>query len=150
MNNPDRHHSDHRCPDTGDTPPPPYDTLPRLTPVRWLHHHAFYDGPLTGLVTAADLGALWAECVDECANGVCGFHRRYSLTRLTVESAAVEARWHRLFQEFVGMHCDYDDDGNCLHDAPQRPRTQQRFFYEEQAIQPAWKPEGEYVGWFQT
>jgi hypothetical protein len=121
---------------------------PRLDDVRWLYHSGFYDGPLNGRVLSASAGPVWAEVVEECGDGSCGFYRRYALIRLAAAADAEEARRQQLFQQHVGRHTVYDEDGRRDLSLV-RPQEEWHAFYDACSSWPAWEPEGDVIGWFE-
>lgn len=130
-----------------------------ISQIQWQYYSNFHDGPLSGMVwTITDDVLLWAECFDECdpvtEDGIedhpCGFYRRYTLTRLAPESAAAEAEHHRMFQEHVGTHWDFDEDGRPRLGRREalKPQSEHHVFYDRYADKPV-RHDGTIVGWFQ-
>ena len=65
-----------------------------------------WDGPLNGMCLYKDK-KMWFECAGEDDDR----YRRYILIELTPDELAEEEKWHNLFREKVGTHCDYNESG---------------------------------------
>jgi hypothetical protein len=87
--------------------------------IRLLWHWDFWDGPISGLCLY-DHEKYWFEM---CWEGETS--RRFVIRRLSPEQLADALKWHELFREKVGTHCDYDET------RPQvKPKESHREFYE--------------------
>lgn len=126
--------------------------------VNWLYVAGYYDGPLNGRILLrhpdGHTQSLWAQIFEECNeidaddNPVCGFYRRYLLYRLNPGSNAEEERRHALFEKYVGTHWSYDVNGQRQHSGL-KPLSEHHKYYDQAKHWPAWKPEGEVIGWFE-
>lgn len=110
------------------------EAFPRLDGVRLLWHHDFYDGPLSGMCEHTG-ERLWYRVCDEGA-----YNRLFLCHRPTPEQAAVIESSHAKFQRMVGLHTDYDYDGDwCrsrtteLHRGEGALETWQQYYAEDEA-----------------
>jgi len=75
--------------------------------IRLLWHSNFWDGILSGMLNYNEK-KYWFECIDQT---VYGGKRQFAVIDLTQEQLMVEEKWHQLFRDNVGTHCDYDENG---------------------------------------
>jgi hypothetical protein len=119
----------------------------KLEEIRLLWDSDYWDGPLSGLLLL-DGRKYWYQMVEEGSEPYTEFYRRFAIVELTGEQLAEEEKWHRLFQEKVGRHTDYDAAGkrNLGSVLPQRTWNE---FYDafKQWQQPNYL-ENRIVGWF--
>lgn len=99
--------------------------MKRLDGIRLLWHLGYWDGPLTGIAIHEGREHFFeAENPDEPLSD-----RRFLLFPLSDEEIVEERYWHSLFQEHVGAHTDYGEDGRRTAGAV-RPRSEWDRFYE--------------------
>jgi hypothetical protein len=125
----------------------PYVHLPRIErgEIRLLWHHAFWDGPLSGLCLYQGRKCWFERCAEGDEEGADGFYRRFLLLELSPEQLADEERWHELFRQKVGTHTDHDEARGAV-----RPRETWREFYDEYARRgPVDYSANPAVGWFE-
>ncbi len=78
-------------------------------PITMLWYSNYYDGPLDGLAEFEG-ERVWFHCVEMEDNPF--QMRRFSLYKMSADDLAYEDKWHKLFNELVGYHCDYGIDDN--------------------------------------
>lgn len=77
--------------------------------VRLLWCFDFWDEPINGLCRWEDR-KCWFEMCDADENDLpAPVQRRYLVLELTAQQLAEEERWHELFREKVGTHCDFEE-----------------------------------------
>lgn len=131
------------------------ENLPRVerSEVRYLYHSGFYDAPLSGSCLYNN-ERLWFYCFDENneEDGDTSWWRKYVLLRFTAEQwEALDVR-HGLFQDYVGAHTDYDEDGNRWLSKPDlKPRVEANHakYYDWAKENPFDNYEGEQVAVYQ-
>lgn len=104
-----------------------YKQLPRIkrSEIRMLWHTSYWDGPLAGHVLYQGK-QYWFNCVFEAENR--RRTRHFVLVELTPEQLEEEHDWHRLFQEKVGTHTDYDESGQRAIGAVKAQGTWAEFY----------------------
>ncbi len=84
----------------------------RLGDLRLLWHNSFWDGPINGILIYQGR-KCWFESIVDLEEDI----RQFVIIELTPEQLKEEEYWHKLFQEYVGMHTDYDENnkrtGKC-------------------------------------
>jgi hypothetical protein len=117
--------------------------------VRMLWHHDYWDGPLSGACMFNN-ERLWFLCFDE-SHGE-DWCRKFVLLRLNEEQWKDIDFRHCLFQDYVGMHTDYDEKGNRSigHDLKPRVESNHDKFYDWAKENPSEEPEGEEVAWYRN
>jgi hypothetical protein len=128
--------------------PTGYLRAPRIDPaaVRLLWHVDFWDGPRSGMLLYRG-EERWFELVAE--GDEAGWYRRFVVLRLSPEQHAEERRWHDLFRQHVGLHTDYDPQGQRPVGAL-RPRAQWQGFYDAYRQRTSADFSGnEVLGWFE-
>lgn len=103
------------------------DSIERLASeqVRVLWHADFWDGPINGLCQVDGTKCwfeLWADDEGDFPEPA---ERRFLVLQLTPQQLAEEERWHDLFRQKVGTHCDYNDPHPEV-----KPQDHHREFYE--------------------
>ncbi|HSI86299.1 MAG: hypothetical protein ACAI35_26895 [Candidatus Methylacidiphilales bacterium] len=83
---------------------------------RLLYYSGFWDGPIDGLMlwenkTCFYCCHLGKEDEDE-------HHRYYKVYALTDEEIKMELARHAVFVEYVGSHCDFDQNGAAKNVSP--------------------------------
>jgi hypothetical protein len=116
--------------------------------IHLLWHSDFWDGPRSGMLLYRG-DEFWFEVIAESADDVIGWYRRFAVIKLSMEQHAEEWRWHRLFQENVGAHTDYDDAGQRPLGSLQPEEKWPRFYQEYRNRMPRDFSGNEVVGWFQ-
>ncbi len=74
--------------------------------IRMLWHSDYWDGPMTGLALVNG-EKVWFHFDGEDPSGP----RTFAIYRLPPDLLDLLEMWHRVFQEHVGEHCDYLEDG---------------------------------------
>lgn len=113
--------------------------------VRLLWYGDFWDGPINGLCLCGNVKCWFEMWNDEDRAIPDTTHRRFLVRELSLQQLAEEERWHELFRQKVGTHCDLDEahpevKSNELH----------REFYEayEQRSKPDYST-NRIIGWFE-
>ena len=113
--------------------------------VRLLWHADFWDGPINGLCQCGN-SKYWFELLTDVDGGnLDSPQRRFLVLELTPAELAEEERWHELFRQKVGTHCDYDEPHPAV-----KPAETHREFYEAYQKRP--KPDYSHnpvVAWFE-
>lgn len=140
-----------------------YHQMPQIaeSDIRLLWHMSYYDGPLDGILLYKGkmhrFQIFQPLRVDEVKDRIDPYdvlwndhYVRYLIIELTSEQIAEEEYWHRLFQQKVGTHTDYDETGRRTIGAT-RPRELWNEFYElYQARKPMDLSDNVIVGWFES
>jgi hypothetical protein len=115
----------------------------------------YYDGPLSGFGRLADGWLSYFSLIKELDEP--SGPRIYGAYGLTSEQAAEANKWHDLFREKVGEHCDYDYDydygehglGRRRGGGTVRPEAMWKEYYDaakgKEKMNPAALP---LIGWF--
>jgi hypothetical protein len=111
-----------------------------------LWHHGYWDGPLSG-ACQFNGERLWFSCYDEGLR-----HRKFVLLRLSDEQWKDIDFAHGLFQDYVGTHTDYDENGKREIQRGLKPRVESNYakFYDWAKENPREEPHGEQVGWYRN
>jgi hypothetical protein len=114
--------------------------------VRWHWSSGHYDGPRSGVMIYKG-EKLWVECYLNAALSEDAEDSRFVLFRLTAEQLAEQEKWHRLFQENLGMHTDYDESGKRLSGGPLNAPANPTLFWDAPRKDPELSPNA-IIGWF--
>lgn len=128
--------------------------------INWRFMSEYYDGPLSGLIAVPNGEFIagtpvfilyWAECFEETdelwdGEGEPAWYRRYKVWELTAASMNERLKRIARFEELVGKHWSWDEQGNR---GDLGIREGWHKFYDEEKGKPEWKPEGKIVGWFE-
>jgi hypothetical protein len=77
--------------------------------VQLLWYSDFWDGPINGLCLC-DNRKCWFEMLDAEEHDLpAAPGRRFLVHDLSEQQLAEEERWHELFREKVGTHCDFEE-----------------------------------------
>lgn len=118
--------------------------------VRMLWHHAYWDGPISGACVFDD-ERLWFSCYDENHGDEKKWYRKFVLLRLSDEQWKEIDLRHARFQDYVGTHTDYDENGKRLFgDLKPRVEPNHAKFYDWAKENPFENFEGEQVATYQT
>jgi len=123
-------------------------SLPRVerTALRLVYAADYYDSPISGLLVYQDT-ICWFEADPHFPDDD---DRVYMIIVLSPEQREQEEQWHALFQEKVGRHWDYDDQGKSIvtiiRMAPQE--THHEFYDQYNARPPRDLSPNEVLGWF--
>jgi hypothetical protein len=128
----------------------PRPQIPRQA-VRLLWHCGYWDGPLNG-VCLYQGERYWFEAIDpfDEEQDEYVFPRRMGLYRLSPEELQVQEEIHRQFQQYVGMHTDYDENERRSLGAV-RPKHEWKKFdswLKQQPQHPFDYRQNEMIGWF--
>ena|ERR1051325_2045953 len=113
--------------------------------VRLLWHCDFWDGPINGLCEF-NSRKYWFTLLDDGEpDALDALPRKFALVELSPEQLADEERWHKLFREKVGTHCDLEEPHPEV-----KPKESHREFYEahEKRAKPDYSSNA-IVGWFE-
>ncbi len=138
-----------------------YQTFPKVTGYRLLWHIDYHDGPRDGICEYNGKKYFFSQCddwfYDEFGNNKNQFddgvrpswRRRYVLIELTPEQLNEEMQTHKLFQQFVGVHTDYDAAGKRTV-GETRPDTEWHKFYDVHENKPPKDyTKNKIIGWFE-
>lgn len=89
--------------------------------VRMLWHHDYWDGPISGACLFNN-DRLWYTCYDEGYGE--DWYRKFVLLRLSDEKWKEIDFSHGMFQDYVGTHTDYDENGKRTIGADLKPRIE--------------------------
>jgi hypothetical protein len=131
-----------------DVPQVPYDQVK----LKW--HSGYWDGPLSGLAevngqlvwfTFAEHGP---DRRDEDDEDGYRWYRRHWLVQLTPEQLEYEQAKHATFQEYVGTHTEYTEEGKRTGEVNRRKDWQ--VYYEKYPPdnQPKYE-QNEIIGWYE-
>jgi hypothetical protein len=116
--------------------------------IKLLWHHVYWDGPLNGACIYNN-ERLWFECFKEGSR-----HRKFVLLRLTKDQWEDIDFRHLKFQNYVGTHTDYDDNGcrRAWEGNGLRPLIESNHdkFYSWAKDNPLLDPDGEQVAWYRS
>lgn len=125
--------------------------------VRFLWHCDYYDGPKSGLCIVNNQ-KYWFELVHEIefyiVDRYTGDHaegRRYRffvVLQLTQEQIDREESEHKLFQEHVGTHTDYDENGNRAIGMVKPREGHDMFYKRERPLKDNYLETCQKIGWF--
>lgn len=140
-----------------------YQRFPKLPAMRKLCHFGYWDGPLSGLCLI-DGQRYWYECIEEWLDNnnypeddddfQAPWYRRFLIWKLTDEQQKYIDERHAKFQRMVGMHTDYDENGQRGYFHYNDTVTPETFkqFYEESKLE---KPlditptDEQILGWYE-
>lgn len=115
----------------------------RLDEVRWRFISDYYDGPISGLLDFR--GRMYRFC---CFPEDIPDQRIYVLHELSPEELTDSLRCKARFEELVGTHWSFDDQGKPLPSVARKPESV-RQFYEGRTRTPAPHPQDKpIVAWF--
>lgn len=133
------------------------DSLPQFPHIdekllRVLWHCEYWDGPRSGVLIYM-AKPHWFQIFGQGDEGDGGrWQDRYGkflVLQLSGEQYAEEAANHRLFQEKVGTHTDYDPDGRPVQ-GELEPQDMWHEYYDEAKERPEQDfSDNEVVGWFE-
>jgi|GraSoi_2013_60cm_1033757.scaffolds.fasta_scaffold23308_2 hypothetical protein len=120
--------------------------------VRLLWHCGYWDGPLNG-ICLYQAERYWFEAIDpfDEEKDEYVYPRRMGIYMLSPEELCAEEEIHQHFQQYVGMHTDYDEKGQRSIGAV-RPKNEWKKFDSWLKQQPKQKHDyrqNEMVGWFE-
>lgn len=140
-----------------------YQQLPQIDEqdVRILWHCGYYDGPLDGILLYQEqvhwFQIFYALRTDEIRsrtdkNGTTWLDHfvRYLVVELSDEQAKEEAYWHKLFQEEVGTHTDYNEAGHRTIGALKSQDIWHEFYEAYKTRKPHDLSNNRVVGWFES
>ncbi len=125
--------------------------LPRIDEnlLRVLWHSEYWDGPRSGVLLYMARPHWFQICGEEDSGRWKDWYGKFVVIQLTEEQYATEAAYHRLFQEKVGSHVDYDAEGRPVR-GEQKPQEVWHEYYDEAKDRPELDLSGnEVVGWFE-
>ncbi len=114
--------------------------------VRILWHHGYWDGPLSGACTFNG-ERFWFSCFCEGVR-----HRKFVILRLNEEQWEEIDFRHRMFQDYVGTHTDYDENGRREIGKDLKPlvESDHNRFYNWAKENPLEAPDGEQIAWYRS
>ncbi len=113
--------------------------------VRPLWYMDFWDGPINGLCLWNNRKYWFEFIVDEDGNEAIDGPRRFLMKELAPQQLEDEERWHELFRQKVGTHCDFEEARPGV-----KPKELHHEFYE--AFQGRPRPDyskNPVVAWFE-
>lgn len=119
----------------------------QLREIRLLWHSDYWDGPLSGLLLL-DGRKYWFQIAEEDFEPTLT-NRHFLIIELTDKQLAEEEKWHRLFQEKVGTHTDYDEVGNRDLGGVLPRKTRSEFYDAFRQWQQPNYLENQIIGWFE-
>lgn len=141
------------------TPPPEGTPQWNKGTVKWRFMSDYYDGPLSGLISAPSGEFIagepvylmyWAECFEESdwdgEDPEPSWYRRYKVWDLTSASMNEKLRRIRAFEELVGTHWSWNEAGER---GTRSQRVDWHDYYDKEKQWKEWKPEGTIIGWFE-
>jgi len=122
--------------------------LPRIEQNHFqlLWHCDYWDGVKSGVLLYQDR-EFWFQVFSE--SDTADYYRRFAVLELSESQLQEEEYWHKLFQEKVGTHTDYDENSKRAVGAL-KPRDMWSEFYD--AYQNRESPDFSnniVVGWFE-
>ncbi|MBI1915895.1 MAG: hypothetical protein HYS12_14340 [Planctomycetes bacterium] len=132
------------------TDPGSLHNVPRIdsSEIRLLWHSGYWDGPRSGMLLYR-AEECWFEVIAESEDDAEEWNRRFVVLRLSAEQRAEELRWHELFREKVGLHTDYDAQGQRSVGSLQ-PRERWNEFYDAyRQRSPRDFSDNEVLAWFE-
>lgn len=112
--------------------------------VHLLWYADFWDGPINGLCLYHNKKYWFAMLADADEDMPDTSRRKFLVLELSPQQLAEEERWHELFRQKVGTHCDFEEAHPKV-----KPKETQREFYEE--YEKRSKPDysnNSLIGWF--
>lgn len=143
-----------------------YEQLPKITNIKKLWHHGYWDGPRNG-VCEVNGQKCWFELITEWHDKYDDYddddfdapwYRRFLVHRLTKEQYEALHVRHLKFQRMVGHHTDYDEDGHRMERFPSgctaNQETTDLYFKEakeSKEVFPSIEPvsEEDIIGWYE-
>ena len=125
--------------------------LPRVDEdlLRVLWHCEYWDGPRSGVLLYMTQPHWFQIYGEEDSGRWQDWYGKFLVIWLTEEQYAEEAAAHRLFQEKVGSHVDYDSEGRPIQ-GKQKAQETWHEYYDEAKKRPELDLSGnEVVGWFE-